>query len=158
MTLRVLNLVQLRNWMLFGTSLRRGLQRWSWKISCMQFGILPSVFKQCNLGHGWPNVLYLVGIVYPWTALAPFYLQNLNSLIKGQAKVCKKKFSFIVWTLASWLGKLSAFGVCGNLHDSNHYWSPPFSISTGCQSHYTETCHLHSSFGGCIHQIWWPDN
>ena len=28
-----------------------------------------------------------VGTVYPWTALVLFYLQNLNSLIKGQAEV-----------------------------------------------------------------------
>ena len=41
MTLRDLNLVLLMNWRLLGISLRWGLQKLSWKISCMQFGILP---------------------------------------------------------------------------------------------------------------------
>ena len=40
MTLRDLNLVLLMNWWLLGISLRRSLQKLSWKISCMQFGIL----------------------------------------------------------------------------------------------------------------------
>ena len=40
MTLRVLNLVQLMNWRLLGSSLKRSLQKLSWKTSCMQFGIL----------------------------------------------------------------------------------------------------------------------
>ncbi len=40
MTLRVLNLVQLMNWRLLGSSLKRSLQKLSWRISCMQFGIL----------------------------------------------------------------------------------------------------------------------
>ena len=40
MTLRVLNLVQLRNWRLPGSSLKRSLLKLSWKISCIQFGIL----------------------------------------------------------------------------------------------------------------------
>ena len=40
MTLRVLNLVQLRNWRLFGSSLKRSLQKLNWRISYMQFGIL----------------------------------------------------------------------------------------------------------------------
>jgi hypothetical protein len=34
----------------------------------------------------------LVGTVYPWTALVPFYLQNLNSSIKGQEKVSPDEF------------------------------------------------------------------
>ena len=41
MTLRDLNLVLLMNWRLLGISLRKGLWKLSWKISCMQFGILP---------------------------------------------------------------------------------------------------------------------
>ncbi len=40
MTLRVLNLVQLRNWRLLGSSLKRSLVKLSWRISCMQFGTL----------------------------------------------------------------------------------------------------------------------
>ena len=40
MTLKVLNLVQLRNWRLLGSLLRRSLQKLSWKTSCMQFGTL----------------------------------------------------------------------------------------------------------------------
>ncbi len=43
MTLRVLNLVQLRNWRLPGSSLKRSLQKLSWRISCMQFGIVTTV-------------------------------------------------------------------------------------------------------------------
>ena len=40
MTPKVLNLVQLGNWRLLGSSLRRRLEKLSSKISCMQFGIL----------------------------------------------------------------------------------------------------------------------
>ena len=40
MTLRVLNLVQLRNWRLLGSSLKRSPQKLSWFFSYMQFGIL----------------------------------------------------------------------------------------------------------------------
>ena len=40
MTLKGLNLVQLRNWRLLGSSLKINLQRLSWKASCMQFGTL----------------------------------------------------------------------------------------------------------------------
>ena len=36
-----------------------------------------------------------IGTVYPWTALVPFYLQNLNSSIKGQAEA--SLIVFCVW-------------------------------------------------------------
>ncbi len=36
----------------------------------------------------------LVGTVYPWTALVPFYQQNLNSSIKGQAEVSPNEFIY----------------------------------------------------------------
>lgn len=39
MTLRDLNLVEQMNWRLHGSSLRRGLQKLSYKTSCMQSGI-----------------------------------------------------------------------------------------------------------------------
>ncbi len=86
MTLRVLNLVQLGNWRLLGSSLIRNLQKLSWRISSMQFGILLSY------PFTGPANLLFVGTVYPWTALVPFYLQNLNSLIKGQAEVNPNEF------------------------------------------------------------------
>ena len=46
----------------------------------MQFGIL--LYPFTLLANWLP-----VGTVYPWTALVQFYLQNLNSSIKGQAGV-----------------------------------------------------------------------
>jgi len=82
MTLRDLNLVLLMNWRLLGNSLRRSLQKLSWKISCMQFGIL----IYFNPFHDWLTKLP-AGTAYPWTALVPFYLQNWNFSIKGQAEV-----------------------------------------------------------------------
>src|SRR6266576_5507376 len=51
----------------------------------------------CNLvscfipSQYWPTWLP-VGTVYPWTALVPFYLQNFNSSIKGQAEVSHNEF------------------------------------------------------------------
>ena len=45
MTLRDLNLVLLMNWRLLGISLRKSLQKLSWKINCMQFGTLIYSFK-----------------------------------------------------------------------------------------------------------------
>ena len=55
----------------------------------MQFGILPCFTSlECCLTP-WPPA----GTVYPWTALVLFYLQNLNSLIKGQAEVSLNEFT-----------------------------------------------------------------
>ena len=53
----------------------------------MQFGILPYPFTVL------PNLLP-VGIVYPWIALVPFYLQNLDSSIKGQGEVSPNEFIY----------------------------------------------------------------
>ncbi len=51
----------------------------------MQFGILLYPFT------GLSDLV--VGTVYPWTAHVPFYLQNLNSSIKGrQAEVSPNEF------------------------------------------------------------------
>src|SRR6266550_8362542 len=52
----------------------------------------------CNLvscfipSQYWPTWLP-VGTVYPWTALIPFYLQNFNSSIKGQAEASTNEFT-----------------------------------------------------------------
>ncbi len=43
-----------------------------------------------------------LGTVYPWTALVPFYLQNLNSLIKGQAEVGPNEFISCLVTCWFW--------------------------------------------------------
>jgi hypothetical protein len=51
----------------------------------MQFGILLYPFSVLLT---WLRV----GTVYPWTTLVPFYLQNLNSLIKGQAEASHNEF------------------------------------------------------------------
>ena len=94
MTLEVLNLVQLRNWRLLGNSLKRSLQKLSWKISCMQFGIL--LYPFTILADPWLPL----GTVYPWTALVPFYLQNLNSSIEGHPEVSPNEFiSYILLVL-----------------------------------------------------------
>ena len=65
MTLRVLNLVQLRSWSLLGSLLKKGQLELSYRINCMQFGIL---HKFCM----WLTDLPVIGIVYPWTILVPF--------------------------------------------------------------------------------------
>jgi hypothetical protein len=88
MTLRVLSVVQLRNWVLFGSSLKRSLQRLSWRINCMQFGKV--LLYPFTVSSDWLPV----GTVYPWTALVPFNLQNLNSSIEGQAKVSPNEFIY----------------------------------------------------------------
>ena len=48
MTHKVLSLVQRKRYRLFGTSLKRSLLQPSWRISCMQFGILTSVLYLNN--------------------------------------------------------------------------------------------------------------
>jgi hypothetical protein len=80
MTHKVLSLVQRRRWKLFGTSFKRSLLQPSWRISCMQFGILTFALYLIT-NHT------LIGTVYQWTVLAPSYLQSLSSSIKGQEKV-----------------------------------------------------------------------
>ena len=53
----------------------------------------------CTLYEPLIQVLY-IGIVYPWTVLALFCQQNLNSLIKGQGKVsliiCLTKYTILI--------------------------------------------------------------
>ena len=78
----------------------------------MQFGILLYPF----------TVLFdqpLVGTVYPWTALVPFYLQNLNSFIKGQGEVSPNEFiSFNLLVLERILPLtiLFSFPTCHRIH------------------------------------------
>ena len=52
----------------------------------MQFGKV--LFYPFTVSSDWLPV----GTVYPWTALVPFNLQNLNSSIEGQAKVSPNEF------------------------------------------------------------------
>ena len=87
MTLGGLNLVHLMNWIMLGSSLKRSLQKQSWRISSMQFGISSGFIPLQYCLTRFP-----VGTVYPWTALVLFCLQNLNSSIRGQAKVSPKDF------------------------------------------------------------------
>ena len=63
MTLEALNLVQLRNWSLFGNSLRSSLLQLKWRISYMQYGIIAllmtitrwQLFSQVLHTHGQPS-------------------------------------------------------------------------------------------------------
>ena len=130
MTLRVLNLVQLRNWRLLGGLLKRSQQKLSWRINCMQFGI--SGFIPLQYCLTWLPV----GTVYPWIALVPFYLQNLNSSIKGQAEVSPNEF----------ISHLAGFREI--LYPPVNW--PKFTVYW--------LVNLHSSFGGYIHKIWWSNS
>ena len=140
MTLRVLNLVQLRNWTLLGSSLNRGLQKLSWRISCMQFGIL----------------------IYPFTVLADLASSRYCIPMDSPRPILSAELEFFnkgtgrgksQWIHTCWFWRLLPLSIVP------FHW--PSCCQIYCMLSYSVLTHkhfLHSSTGGYIHQIWWSNN
>jgi len=147
MTLRTLNLVQVRRLRKSGNLLRSDLLQQSWKINYMQFGTFQFI-NHCN----WVTNL-AAGIVYHWIALALFCLQNFNSSIKGQGKVNLQPtihYHGSGLCLGCLLNKYCKHWVLNLIYFMKHqitlYWLLNYTLGI-CSSH-----------GGYIYQIWCSNN
>ena len=87
--------------------------------------------------HYWLN-WHPVGTVYPWTVLVLFYLQNLNSSIKGQAEVSPNVF----------IPHLVGFR---EIVSFNYIFLPPLANLPQSLLVLTSKYFLYSSSGGYIH-------
>ena len=149
MTLRALNLVEVRRLRKSGNLLRSDLLQQSWKINYMQFGTFQFILY-CNWVTYWA-----AGIVYQWIALVLFCLQNLNSLIKGQGKVSPQPTIYyhrsggqlMSWLLIQWvLANCKHWVLQLMKHEITVYWLINYILG------------ICSSYSGYIYQIWCSNN
>ena len=141
MTLGDLNLVQVRNWRLFGSSLKRSQQKLSWKINCMQFGMLLYPFTVLsNLA----SCRYCIPMDSP-NPILPVELEFFN---KGMAGRGKSQWTHISSCCHCWFWRDYLLTIVISL-----LASLPQNVLVLTRKYF-----LYSSIGGYIHQIWWSNN